>query len=53
MNVGSKQVVESLSYLAFVGLGVYCLHNGAFMLKEITPLQERVESENRNLSTDT
>lgn len=47
MNVGGKKLVEGLLILTFLDLALYCLHNGAFVLKEITQLQERAESENK------
>jgi hypothetical protein len=45
VNIGSKEVVESLFLVADVGLGLDCLHKGASARQVIIPLQQRAESE--------
>jgi hypothetical protein len=45
VNVSRKEVVDSLFLVAVMGMEMDCLHKTAFVLIEITPLQERAESE--------
>ena len=50
MKVSSKQVVDGLFLVAFIGLGMGCLgclHKRRFAVTVITQLQERAESERK------